>query len=110
MHKRTKVLVLTLGLALSIQANFIMEDFPEEPSLQLDPPTEVDAPEGRIVIIEGISSSSPALINTFYEKTLPNLGWRKISLDTYLREKEKLEIKMDSKFGITHITFTFKPE
>lgn len=91
----------------------VMGDIPLMDGLQeLDLDTLVfDKPSGRIVqataVGKGVKASS---IAQFYRQTLPQLGWRNVAPNIFVREGEVLEIEtVDSgDYGTVH--FSVKPQ
>jgi hypothetical protein len=68
---------------------------------------------GRIVEAVFQGQAQGQEIKEFYDLTLNALGWEKISMLTYVREKELLEIKTkaieDDQFNNLEIIFSLKP-
>jgi len=70
------------------------EDLPLMPGLEQgeDSGTVFDSPSGRVIEAYAEGPVSPADVDAFYAKTLPQLGWRQVSERRYHREGEILEI------------------
>ena len=68
---------------------------------------------GRIVEAVFQGQAQGQEIKEFYDLTLNALGWEKISMLTYVRERELLEIKTktieDDQFNNLEIIFSLKP-
>lgn len=68
---------------------------------------------GRIVEAVFQGQAQGQEIKEFYDLTLHALGWEKISMLTYVRERELLEIKTktieDDQFNNLEIIFSLKP-
>jgi hypothetical protein len=66
-----------------------LEEVPEESIV-------FDKPDGRI--IESLAISSNLIekeIEIFYSQTLPQLGWMQTEKGTYIRNNEKLSLKIE---------------
>ena len=55
-----------------------------------------DKIDGRFVSSEMEGSYNKEDIKQFYSSVLPNLGWKKVDENLYLRDGEYLEIKLNS--------------
>ncbi|MDH5187486.1 MAG: hypothetical protein OEW37_00860 [Rhodospirillaceae bacterium] len=53
---------------------------------------QFESPQGRIAEVSATGNVKPQTLSDFYENALPQLGWKKISSGTYLREGEILKI------------------
>jgi len=53
-----------------------------------------DKPDGRIVEAAASGAVGRAAIESFYERTLPQLGWRRSGALTFAREGERLRIEI----------------
>ena len=87
-------------------------DLPLMPGLQEieDSAMVFSKPEGRIVEIMVSGAVSRDAVSSFYERTLPQLGWRRVEAESWLREKELLRYDMrESKKGIV-IQFSLTPQ
>ena len=89
-----------------------LSDVPLMPGLQEIPDQGVvfDKPEGRIVESAAITESVDAgSISAFYNKTLPELGWKRTGSDTYVRGDETLEIAVVDLSRSRIVRFTVNP-
>lgn len=89
-------LVLGLGRAAASGPFVIgIDDLPLMPGLtQLaDRNVVFDAPSGRIVEAYATGAVAAEAVREFYAGTLPQLGWRGIGGDRYVREGETLRLE-----------------
>ena len=92
--------VLWLVAVLPAAAQFVsgMDDLPLMPGLTPVPSAGMvfDAPTGRIVeavaLLDTDSGMTPKDVRAFYDKTLPQLGWRILQSGRYRREGEILAL------------------
>lgn len=90
----------------------MLNDVPLMPGLEeiLDRSMVFDKPEGRIV--ESVAAGEEGDlkgIRDFYSQTLPQLGWREISQDIYIREDEQLRMTLKQENGAGVVTFQLEP-
>lgn len=69
-------------------------------------PVIFDKKEGQVLVSKAITQEVPASILEFYDQALPNLGWTKISTNSYRRKTQTLKIKIESKESVRHVTFS----
>ena len=89
-----------------------LNDVPLMPGLTEVPEEAVvfDKPEGRIVQAGAQSVNVAAqAVSLFYDRSLPPLGWQKVSADTFTRDKETLKIKVESQGSGSHIQIVVTP-
>ena len=67
--------------------------------------TEFDAPTGRIVEATAQGHGLEVEIAQFYDATLPELGWNRVSDSTYARDKEVLHV--DTSISGMNVTVHF---
>jgi len=87
-------------------------DLPLMPGLQEieDSAMVFSKPEGRIVDIMASGAVSRDAVSSFYERTLPQLGWHRVEAESWLREKELLRFDIrESKEGMV-IQFSLTPQ
>ncbi len=72
-----------------------VEDLPLMPGLseRRELATVFDSPSGRIVETFAVGAVSPAEVTTFYERTLPQLGWQNEGGGVFRREGERLRLE-----------------
>lgn len=69
-----------------------------------------DTVSGRIVDVVYEGKGSLDNIKKYYEDTLPELGWKKQTLNLYKREEETLQLKMERNGGNTILlNFVIRP-
>ena len=105
MGKRTNIfaaLLCAFFLAVSAsgtraeEPSFVsgIDDLPLMPGLTMadDGNVEFESPQGRLVEARAYGTLKPAVVSTFYNRVLPELGWHAIDAQTFAREKEVLKI------------------
>jgi hypothetical protein len=113
---RRLIAVLALVLAgaggLRAEERFFsaVEDLPLMPGLAEKPGSAVvfDKPEGRIVEMTAEGGVDRAAARAFYDRVLPQLGWRKGADGTFRRESERLRLRF-SRIGpslVLRVTIT----
>ena len=88
------------------------EDIPLAPGLTAreDDTVVFDSPTGRIVEVFATGETDRAGISTFYEQTLPALGWSQIEDGVaFRREGERLTLDFFGADGALTIRFTLAP-
>ncbi|MGF1592310.1 MAG: hypothetical protein ACFCUW_03465 [Kiloniellaceae bacterium] len=79
-------------------------DLPLMPGLKALPDSGLvfDKPGGRIVEAFAEGSLTPESVRSFYDQTLPQLGWQREGTGAYLREGERLNLDLsEDARGIT---------
>jgi len=88
--------LLLLGVANSAE-NFVFgfEDLPLMEGLTQISQDSVlfDTPQGRIVQASAVGAVVESEVITFYDSTLPQLGWTRTAAATYQREGEVLRLE-----------------
>jgi hypothetical protein len=87
-------------------------DLPLMPGLRevKDAGVVFDKPVGRIVEAYAQGEVARAEVLSFYDKTLPQLGWRKAGAASFRREGESLALDFPDGSGILVVRFTLTPE
>jgi hypothetical protein len=87
-------------------------DLPLMPGLRevKDAGVVFDKPDGRIVEAYAQGEVARAEVLSFYDKTLPQLGWRKAGAASFRREGENLSLDFPDGSGILVVRFTLTPE
>ena len=99
LHRYLLSLLLLAGLAIPCLAAeaFVsgIEDLPLMPGLQSLPAENVvfDAPGGRVVESWAEGNVTLQAVLAFYATTLPQLGWRRGTPETFRREGELLRLE-----------------
>lgn len=88
-----------------------IEDLPLMRGLEEAPDAGVsfDKPAGRIVEVFAFGPVERRRVRTFYRRTLPQLGWRRVAADRYTREGELLEIDYLGTDGDLTVRYTLQP-
>lgn len=69
-----------------------------------------DKPDGRIASVTAASKTlSAAQVAGFYGETLPQMGWKKMSENQYVREGDRLSLEITKKAPLTIVHFTLEP-
>lgn len=70
-----------------------------------------EKPEGRIIKTTVLSETqNKQAIKTFYDQTLPELGWTVHRPNIYLRGDEKMTIEYSNDGSFTIVLFTLEPK
>ncbi len=89
-----------------------LQDVPLMPGLtELTEYTVVfDKPEGRIIeSVASIESLTPEAIRTYYEASLPQLGWNRIGDDYFARQGEYLRMNFEEVEGQDFLKIIIMP-
>ena len=72
----------------------VIDDLPLMPGLREDTDRTLsfDTPNGRIAEITASGRVKVGGVTDYYSRTLPQLGWKLVTLDRYIREGEVLNI------------------
>ncbi len=87
-------------------------DVPVMPGLEEVPEQAMlfDKPGGRIASVTAASKTLKAdEITGFYAETLPQLGWKKIDQNQYIRDDMRLNLEVSKKPPLTIIHFSLAP-
>ena len=89
-----------------------ISDLPLMPGLQEVKGASVvfDKPSGRIVETFAKGAVSRDEVETFYDRTLPQLGWRAEGTGRYWREGERLSLHLAESGPLLTVRFTLAPE
>jgi len=68
-----------------------------------------DTPQGRIVQASANGNLKEADVFTFYNTTLPQLGWSRVSKALFLREGEKLSLEIEPALDGVNVKFFISP-
>ncbi len=114
--RRILALVLLLFLAASpvTAEEFVAgtEDVPLMPGLAFVAGSDLvfDKPEGRIVEAQAQGALARAKVQAFYAASLPQLGWKKIGVDHWQRDTERLKLDFRGQDGRLTVGFTISPQ
>jgi hypothetical protein len=104
---------LLLGAPLAAAGEFLagFDDLPVMPGLSAVDGAGIvfDTPAGRI--IEGYAAGpvTKESVDRFYDKTLPQLGWKEVAKNEFRREGEHLKIEFQGKDKALTVRFTLSP-
>jgi hypothetical protein len=108
------LLPLLVVATLARAADFVAgtEDLPLMPGLeQVDAGSVVfDKPEGRIVEAKAHGKLARATVRSFYDATLPQLGWSAAGANAWRREGEVLRLDFHGRDGDLTVGFTLSPQ
>ena len=106
------LVVVVMTPQVQAQTKFLpgTEDLPAAPWLQVVPSATLifDGPEGRWVDITTVGTATSADLQSFYESTLPSLGWERTSLTHWTRDEEGLTISILEENNVTVVRFQLK--
>lgn len=89
-----------------------LNDVPLMPGLyeMADEAVMFDKPEGRIAESAAYSQSLDRdAIRDFYRNTLPQLGWRHIGRDAFVRQDERLRMRVETEDDYRIVHFMVEP-
>ncbi len=114
-HKFIVLLFISLLTVFSVKADFIegTEDLPQMDGLmQIDDLSmSFDAPEGRILqSYQQSETLTKEQVESFYNATLPALGWEQIKPNVYEREMERLTMSFENKKDLLVVRFELKTD
>ena len=87
-------------------------DVPVMPGLEELPDQALlfDKPDGRIASVVAASKAlAEADIRRFYEDTLTQMGWKKITQNQYVRGADRLSLDIVKRPPLTVVHFTLEP-
>lgn len=113
MIKRFGFFLLAFCFFCPVQAAFIegAEDLPQMDELMQvdDLSMSFDAPEGRILqSYQQSETLTQKQVETFYQETLPALGWTEVKKNVYERDNERLTLTFESQKGLLIVHFELK--
>jgi len=87
-----------------------IDDLPLAPGLtELPGGTLFDTAAGRIVEATAEGSMLEVELRSYYDETLPELGWTRIGADSYQRDKEVLRFEISTEGMRIRIHFSLAP-
>ena len=106
--------LLFLAAAAASAEEFVAgtEDVPLMPGLSFVAGSDLvfDKPEGRIVEAQAQGALARAKVQAFYDASLPQLGWKKIGVDHWQRDAERLKLDFRGQDGHLTVGFTISPQ
>ena len=110
----TLIALLLLASATAAAEEFVAgtEDVPMMPGLTFVTGSDLvfDKPEGRIVEAQAQGAVARAKVHAFYAASLPPLGWKKIGVDHWQRDAERLKLDFRGPDGHLIVSFTISPQ
>ena len=102
-------LALFFCTSLAWGQNFIpgTEDIPLMENLAMDENETIsfDTPAGQIMQVQAKTNLSPKAVQTFYENTLPAIGWQKNGPNSYHRGQDKMTLSTKTTGTTTIVKF-----
>jgi hypothetical protein len=98
--------------ALAADSSYLVEvdDLPLAPGLiELPGGTLFESPQGRIVEANAQGEMLEVELRSFYDETLPQLGWTQTAPDEYRRDKEVLRFEITTNGMLVNIHFSLTP-
>lgn len=68
-----------------------------------------DTPAGRIIEGYAAGTVTEDAVRSFYDKTLPQLGWKRVAKNEFRREGEHLKIDFQGEDRTLTVRFTLSP-
>jgi len=107
------ILAVLLPAGASLAAEFVAgtEDLPLMPGLAVVAGSSLvfDKPQGRIVEAQASGKVSRGAVQSFYEATLPQLGWTSAGANAWRREGERLRLDFHERDGELTVGFSLSP-
>ena len=106
--------ILNFNTAICDEIKFVngIDDIPIFENMENNDDSLVvfDTNKGRFISSEIIGKNDLKKIESFYEKVLPNLGWKKLKYSTYIRDDEVLNLELKILEGKVHLMFKITPK
>ena len=106
--------ILNSNIAICDEIKFVngIDDIPIFENMENNDDSLVvfDTNKGRFISSEIIGKNDLKKIESFYEKILPNLGWKKLKHSTYIRDDEVLNLELKNLEGKVHLMFKITPK
>ncbi|MBL4693031.1 MAG: hypothetical protein JKY92_06845 [Magnetovibrio sp.] len=88
----------------------VMEDLPLMGGLvEVGEGVQFSTPQGRIVEATAQGSLSSHAVLAFYDRTLPQLGWRRVGQGRFMREEETLQLGFEASGQNLKVRFALTP-
>ncbi|MGE5538372.1 MAG: hypothetical protein ACM30I_07125 [Gemmatimonas sp.] len=90
----------------------VLDDMPLMPGLteQRDQASDFQTPAGRIVEGTATGTVDARAVTSFYDQTLPALGWTREGPGRFVRERERLVIAVAPRSGSVTVRFSLHPQ
>jgi hypothetical protein len=111
--------MLTIACAAVVQLRAeeflsVLDDMPLMPGLTelRDQAADFQTPEGRIIDGSAAGSVDARAVSSFYDETLPALGWRREAAGRFVRNRERLVIAVapGAGKGAVVVRFSVRPQ
>ena len=111
------LLIAGIGMCPHVRAEdflSVLDDMPLMPGLTelRDQAADFQTPSGRIIDGSATGSVDARAVSSFYDRTLPSLGWTREGPGRFVRDRERLAIAVGSggpNGGIT-VRFSVRPQ
>ena len=108
------VFIVAAMLAVPVYAQTFVpgfEDVPLMPGLKVIPDSGhvFETPAGRLIEVRAAGTVSAAALETFYQDTMPALGWSRGPDGSFVRTNEVLVIERSGAEGNLAVTFRLSP-
>ena len=108
------IIIFNSNLAICNEISFIngINDIPIFKNMKNmeDSLVVFDTNKGRFITSEIFGENNQKKIESYYEKILPNLGWKKIKTSKYQRDEEILDLEYKNIEEKVHIIFKISPK
>jgi hypothetical protein len=111
------VLAMTCTMVAQLRAEqflSVVDDMPLMPGLTelRDQASDFQTPEGRIVDGSAAGAVDARAVSSFYDRTLPALGWTREAPGRFVRDRERLVIAVAPGTGKEAVTvrFSLRPQ
>ena|SRR5579864_5985329 len=102
-----------LAPAVALAGEFVAgtEDLPLMPGLAVVAGSTLvfDKPQGRIVEAQATGKVTRTAVQSFYDATLPQLGWTSAGGNAWRREGERLRLDFQERDGELTVGFSLSP-
>lgn len=90
----------------------VMSDLPIMPGLTEDTNSAIifDKPDGRIIETRATGALPANIIDTFYNRALPALGWVPVADHTFFRSGEELTYTVITENGLSVLRLNVQPQ
>lgn len=108
------LITFVLGFKLNSEIKFItgIEDVPIFDSLEIDEDNLIifDKVDSRLVTVNLSGTVNLSEVRDYYENILPNLGWKMLNKEKYVRDSEILNLEYKTKNKKVYLTVKIKPK